>query len=78
MLETTNGALTICGDFEASCIRSEEHSRMARAELSKICREIGCSGFNKSCPGNPNCEILVKLLGRVEDIRAQKRALGIE
>ena len=30
--------------------------------LKKICKNIGCSGVNKQCPGNKNCEIIIKLL----------------
>lgn len=27
----------------------------------ELCILIGCSGVNKDCPGNPDCEILKKI-----------------
>ena len=27
----------------------------------EICMLMGCSGLNKDCPGNENCEILKKI-----------------
>jgi hypothetical protein len=28
----------------------------------KICRELGCEGMNKECPGNPECGFVRKYL----------------
>jgi hypothetical protein len=33
--------------------------------LHDICKTIGCSGLNKDCPGNPDCEILQKVIGKI-------------
>jgi hypothetical protein len=33
-----------------------------KSELGEICREIGCSGLNGECPGNPACEIIRKIV----------------
>jgi len=30
-----------------------------------ICRLIGCSGVDKNCPGNPNCNILNGEKGKI-------------
>jgi hypothetical protein len=29
--------------------------------LIALCHEVGCSGVDARCPGNPNCAILKKL-----------------
>ena len=31
--------------------------------MKDLCILIGCSGTDKNCPGNPNCEILKKIIG---------------
>jgi hypothetical protein len=36
--------------------------RRMMANLSEICKEIGCSGVSKKCPGNPLCDILRKIV----------------
>ena len=33
-----------------------------KSELSELCYLIGCSGVDTTCPGNPKCEILIKLI----------------
>ena len=35
--------------------------------LSAICRMLGCSGINSECPGNEQCEILQKVIGKGGD-----------
>jgi len=30
-------------------------------DLSAACYDLGCSGVNKDCPGNPKCAILQKI-----------------
>jgi hypothetical protein len=39
-----------------------EEREQAKADLAEICRELGCSGLNLDCPGNPFCEIIRKVV----------------
>jgi hypothetical protein len=40
----------------------EELKKLADKDyLKELCKTIGCSGIDKECPGNVNCEILKKL-----------------
>ena len=33
-----------------------------KAELIRLCLEIGCSMVSKNCPGSPKCSILRKII----------------
>jgi len=37
-------------------------------KLASICKEIGCSGMDNKCPGNPDCSIIKKILGHTPSI----------
>ena len=40
---------------------------LSKADLVSLCLLIGCSGMSpKICPGDPDCEILHKMVGREE------------
>lgn len=32
----------------------------------QICIDIGCSGMDNKCPGNPNCEIIKKVQSEID------------
>jgi len=34
--------------------------------LSEICFNLGCSGLDKKCPGNPRCDILRKIIKKMK------------
>ena len=37
---------------------------LSKEELVSLCRMIGCSGMSpKTCPGDPDCDILAKIIG---------------
>ena len=38
----------------------EELIRELKQDFIKFCKDIGCSGQNQDCPGNPFCEIVRK------------------
>ena len=33
----------------------------AKAELSQVCYELGCSKLSSACPGDPYCQIIRRL-----------------
>lgn len=43
--------------------KNSEHAENEPQTLKELCTLIGCSGESKDCPGNPNCQILIKLTG---------------
>lgn len=35
--------------------------------LQMFCQDIGCSGMQKKCPGNPDCAILRKIAYAIKE-----------
>ena len=42
--------------------------------LEEFCKEIGCSGINSKCPGNPNCTIIRKVIDEVKNKVAEHQS----
>ena len=42
---------------------SEQERKEVIEQIKRICKDIGCSGKNADCPGDPFCSIIYKFMG---------------
>jgi hypothetical protein len=70
--EKTLCELTICNDCNRKekckhykyvlAVKTMMEKKIRKEFLSFVCKELGCTGNNKNCPGDGNCNLLKKIV----------------